>query len=365
MVAAIAMAMAYAISRALERQISQPLYALTETARAVIARRDYSVRAPPYRSVELGLLSDTFNHMLGQIQTQHAAMERSALRVRAVLDCALSAVVVIDGGGKIVDWNAAAEKMFGWRRDEALGRELADTIIPPRFRQSHLQGIARHADGGESRVMNQILEMYALRRDGTEFPVELSISPLRSRGSFTYCGFITDITERKRADERVQTQLSRLSLMQHITRAIGERQDLRSIFQVLLRNLEENMPIDFGCVCLYDDVADRLTTTVVGTRSGLYARDLDISEGTTIPIERNGLASCILPVPSTPGSRRALVSHHRAIGRREQSIWCADRGASGAEFVQQRGLRVPETAQRACSAGGASGTTVWRASAGL
>jgi PAS domain S-box-containing protein len=293
LVTAIAAVMAYAISRVLQRQISQPISALTQTAQAVIARRDYSIRVPPYRSADLEVLADTFNHMLEQIQSQHIAMERSALRVRAVLDCALSAVVVIDANGKIVDWNTAAEKIFGWKRDEALGREISETIIPLRFRQAHLQGLARLANGGEGRVLNKVIEMSALRRDGTEFPVELSISPLRSRGSFTYCGFITDITERKHADTRLKTQLSRLNLMQHITHAIGERQDLQSIFHVLLRNLEDNLPIDFGCVLLYDEAVDTLTASTIGPRSSFYARDLEIQEQTQIPIDRNGLASCV------------------------------------------------------------------------
>ena len=109
--------------------------------------------------------------------------------------------------------------------------------------------------------------MSALRRDGSEFPVELSVSPLKTGEAVTFCGFVTDITERKEAEIKLKAQLSRLNLLHRIVRAIGERQDLASIFQVIIRSLEDDLPIDFGCVCLYDPDEEVLTVTSVGVRS--------------------------------------------------------------------------------------------------
>jgi PAS domain S-box-containing protein len=123
--------------------------------------------------------------------------------VRAVLDAALSAVIVMDSAGKIVDWNTQAEKLFGWSHAEALGQTLAGLVIPPRFREAHERGMKHFLSTGEGPVLNRLIELSALRRDGAEFPVELSISALKAGNVVTFCGFITDITERKRAQEEI------------------------------------------------------------------------------------------------------------------------------------------------------------------
>ncbi len=192
---------AYLLSKRLQKQISVPILALADTAKAVAARSDYSVRAAARGSDELGLLTDAFNQMLTQIEVQNQALHESESRVRAVLNSALSAVVVIDAAGRIMDWNARAERMLGWTRDEALGLVLAETIIPPRYREAHRRGLEYYFASGEGPVLNQLIELSALRRDGTEFPVEVSISPMKTGGVVTFCGFITDITERKRQEE--------------------------------------------------------------------------------------------------------------------------------------------------------------------
>jgi len=92
---------------------------------------------------------------------------------------------------------------------------------------------------------------------------------------------------------RSHAQLGRLDLLHRITRAIGERQDLQSIYQVVIRSLEDNLPIDFGCVCLYDPAAETLTVTSVGLRSGALAIELALTEQARIPVDQNGLTRCL------------------------------------------------------------------------
>ena len=191
--------LAYMLSRMLQDQISHPILALAETAKAISARRDYSVRATKLGNDELGLLTDAFNQMLTQIHEQDHALRESEARTRGVLDSAISAVFVTDAAGKIVDWNGRAEKLFGWTRREAVGHDFAETIIPPNERNAHPRGMARFLTS--KRGPNRTIEMSVLRHDGTEFPAELSVSPLKTGGVVTFCGFITDITERKRAEE--------------------------------------------------------------------------------------------------------------------------------------------------------------------
>ncbi|MGC4048950.1 MAG: ATP-binding protein [Paludibaculum sp.] len=106
-------------------------------------------------------------------------------------------------------------------------------------------------------------------------------------------GSVRDITPQKVAETRLHTQLARLSLLDHITRGIGERQDLRSIFQVVIRSLEDNLPIDFGCICLYDQGSASLEVSCVGVRSEALAMELAMTENAQIPIDANGLSRCV------------------------------------------------------------------------
>ena len=99
--------------------------------------------------------------------------------------------------------------------------------------------------------------------------------------------------EREAAQTKLQLQLSRLDLLHRITRAIGERHDLRSIFQVVIRSLEADLPIDFGCICLYDEAERVLTVNSVGSRSDALTKQLAMAEHERIAIDRNGLAACI------------------------------------------------------------------------
>jgi len=121
-------------------------------------------------------------------------------RLQALIASANDAVVTIDERSNIVDWNAAAERMFGWSRQEALGRTLTELIIPPAFRQNHLDGIQRFLRDGTAQIFNRRVEASALRRNGEEFNAELSIWPVRTGDSHTFSSFIRDISRRKAAE---------------------------------------------------------------------------------------------------------------------------------------------------------------------
>lgn len=283
--------LAYVLSHLLQRQISRPLLALAGTARAVAERGDYTVRAPPSADVELGVLTSAFNHMLGRIDAQNSALRENEMRLRAVLNSALIAVVIMDVRGRIVDWNKRAEEIFGWSRAEAIGGALAEMIIPERLREAHQRGLERFLATGAGEILDRLLETSAVRRDGGEFPVELSISVLRNHAEPTFCGFVTDVTERKQARARMQAQLARLDLLQRTTRAIAERQDLNSIYQVILRSLEEDLPVDFGCMCRYE--RDALTVTNIGAAGASYAASLQWRPRSSLPADEASLARAL------------------------------------------------------------------------
>jgi PAS domain S-box-containing protein len=145
----------------------------------------------------------TFLDITVRKQTERALQE-SETRTRLIVNTALDAVIVMDSQGLIKDWNQQAEKIFGWSRAEALGRLLSETIIPPQHRDAHNRGLKRFLATGDGPVLNKRIEITALHRQGHEFPVELSISPLRSGETLTFSAFVRDITERKRAEADLQ-----------------------------------------------------------------------------------------------------------------------------------------------------------------
>lgn len=120
----------------------------------------------------------------------------------AVFDAALDAIVTIDHHGRIVEFNTAAEQTFDHSRVAMRGRFLADTIIPPRFRDAHLRGLARYLDTGEAHVLGRRIELMALRADGTEFPVELAITRVPNVDPPMFTGFLRDLTGQRRLERR-------------------------------------------------------------------------------------------------------------------------------------------------------------------
>src|SRR5947209_4559159 len=126
----------------------------------------------------------------------------------------------MDEDGRIVYWNIRAEEIFGLSREEAVGRVLADTVIPERLREAHWDGLRRFRETGEGEVLNKRLEMTALRSDGSEFPVELTISALSEPEGWSFHAFVADVSERVRLDMERQLLLDEL---QHALRGTEER----------------------------------------------------------------------------------------------------------------------------------------------
>jgi PAS domain S-box-containing protein len=153
-----------------------------------------------------GQIIGTFGISRDITEKKRAAEELRASeeRRRLIIDTAHEAFVGMDAAGAITSWNRQAEATFGWTRAEALGRSLADTIIPPAHREAHTLGLRRFLQTGEGRLLNRRIEVAALHRDGHEFPVELTISPVRQGGKIFFSAFVHDITERKRAEEELR-----------------------------------------------------------------------------------------------------------------------------------------------------------------
>lgn len=141
------------------------------------------------------------------------ALARSETQLRQIIETAKDALIVMDAGGGITEWNPQAEKIFGWPRSEALGRLVAETIIPPHLREAHRKGFAKFLETGDAKVSNRTLELPALRRDGHQFTVEISVSPFEIGNQRLFSAFIRDITERKRIEEEIRRQNALLQAM--------------------------------------------------------------------------------------------------------------------------------------------------------
>ena len=125
----------------------------------------------------------------------------SGERARRIMETATDAFVQMDMQGFITDWNEKAESVFGWAREEVVGRSLSKTIIPAWFRAAHEKGVAHYLDTGNATLINRTLELPALHRDGHEIPIELTVWPLVQRDGLTFNAFLRDVTERKEAQE--------------------------------------------------------------------------------------------------------------------------------------------------------------------
>jgi PAS domain S-box-containing protein len=150
---------------------------------------------------------------LGQFVARRRAEEEvraSESRLRAILNAALDAVVTMNADGRVIGWNPAAEAIFGHSAAEAIGQDMAELIVPPRLRNAHRQGLARFLDTGHGVVLDRRLELVGLRRDGIEFPVELTITRIPLPGAPTFTGYLRDITDRVQADQELRTSRARL-----------------------------------------------------------------------------------------------------------------------------------------------------------
>jgi PAS domain S-box-containing protein len=181
--------------------------------------------------------------------------EREA-RHGAILESALDCIITIDHKGRVLEFNSAAEQTFGYDADEIVSREMVEMIVPPGLRDQHRAGFARYLETGDPRILGHRLEITGMRSDGTEFPVELTITRIPLPGPPAFTGFVRDITERKQAERELRASRVRL---------VGAQNDER-------RRLERN---------LHDGAQQRLVSlalTLRLARDGLSGEDGQTAE---------------------------------------------------------------------------------------
>ncbi|HCL06483.1 MAG TPA: hypothetical protein DHW64_11225 [Chitinophagaceae bacterium] len=136
---------------------------------------------------------------------------------RLIMNAALDAIVCIDTEGMITFWNPQAEKIFGWKQEEVIGKRLSNIIIPEAYRTMHDHGMEQYKITGKGPALNALLELSAINRDGVSFPVELTVLPIHQDNDSFFCAFIRDITERKKAETATRRSNERYELVAKAT----------------------------------------------------------------------------------------------------------------------------------------------------
>ena len=287
------------ISPFFRRAIAEPIVHLAEIARIVTRDKDYSIRAAPTRNRdELAVLIETFNGMLSQIQIRDAAvqqahdelehriaertaelteandqlrqevinrkriaedLEASEEKFRNLTETAGDAILSADSQGNIVYFNRAAERIFSYSADEIRGQTLT-VLMPERFRDAHRQGFGRFLRTGEARVIGKTVELAGRRKDGTEFPLQVSLSTWKTRAGVFFTGILSDITERKLAEDALERHRS--DLVRSNAELAAANKELESFSYSVSHDLRTPLrSIDGFSQALLEDYADKLDAT--------------------------------------------------------------------------------------------------------
>ena len=189
------------------------------------------------------------------------------MKYRAVTESASDAIVSADARGLIVSWNRGGQAMFGYDEADVIGKPLT-VLMPERYREAHERGMGRFLLTAEPRVIGMgAVEVHALRKDGTEFPVELSLSHWAEGGGRFFTGILRDITERKRAEEALAREAGFVKLLQRVSVASNESSSGREALGAGMRLIAEHTGWPVGHIYEIEEGGERLLPSNIWTHS--------------------------------------------------------------------------------------------------
>jgi PAS domain S-box-containing protein len=219
-----------------------------------------------------------------------AELRKNQQLLRGIIDFSDDAIITKALDGRVTSWNPGAQRLFGQTAQQAIGHSMYPCVPPERLEeeQTILAKVARDQ-------LVDHFETVRLHADGTRIDISTTVSPIKD-GSGSTIGTSTiarNITDRKVHERRMQAQLARLNLLQRVTRAIGERLDVDSIYQVVIRSLEDHLSVDFAAIALYEPAAQEIVIKRIGVKGHEIAKQVTLAEEGRIAIDQNGLGRCV------------------------------------------------------------------------
>ncbi|MBI2469752.1 MAG: PAS domain S-box protein [Planctomycetes bacterium] len=215
--------------------------------------------------------------------------------VRAISESANDAIICIDDTGIVIFWNKKAEETFGYSTYEAIDKPVCNLIIPERYRKQHTEGLKAFSKTGTGPVVGKPIELSSLRKDGTEFPIELSVSGMKIKEKWHAIGIIRDITKRKRSEERISIQLQQLNTLREIDKVITSTLDMSVSLDMFLEKALAQLRIDAADVLLFDQQTQELEYIAArGFRKFIHRhRHMRLGEGVVGRIAAERRIRCI------------------------------------------------------------------------
>jgi PAS domain S-box-containing protein len=255
-------------------------------------RRDFAGRARAEREIQEAneQLEARVEQRTAELAQANETLRKSERRFRALIEHGSDSIALIDAGNKILYLSPAVANVEGYQPEELLGHLGTEHTHP-----DDLPVIGAAVEKLLAQPGKPISVVWRRRhKDGRWIWLEgVATNLLDDPSVGAIVTNYRDITDRLVHETKLGEQLQRLALMARITRAIGERQDLRSIFQVVVRSIEDELPVDFCAISLYDMGENQLTVSCVGIRTEPVATSLGMSENTLVPIDENGLSRCV------------------------------------------------------------------------
>lgn len=174
------------------------------------------------------------NYQLAEV---NAMLQESEEKFRTISITAADAIIVLDDEGKILEWNKAAEQMFGYSKTEAYKKELHSLLAPETYHDDYRKGFAQFRKSGSGSIVGKTVEISAIRKNGTEFPIEVSTSSMNIKGKWHAVGIVRDISDRKRAEAELLQKQSELLISYKISSAINETIEMYKLFDIILETV--------------------------------------------------------------------------------------------------------------------------------
>ena len=256
------------------------------TVRALNTELETRVRE---RTAELAEANRTLTQEVEQRQKAERTLRSNQQLIQTILDNSPAVVFAKDLNFRYLLLNRCFEESFGIPRENILGHTDYD-FFPKKDADAYRAVDERVLAADRPLTEEDVAQL----PDGPHIYLSVK-APLRDESgqAFGLVGIATDITERKRSEQRLQEHLERMSLLDQTTRAIAERQDLRSIFQVTIRSLEDHLRVDFGCIALYEPANHDFVISYIGIKSHALALELALTEQAHIGVDQNGMAKCM------------------------------------------------------------------------